>query len=267
MLLVAACSGKGESAPSGQVVAVVGGQELTVSQLNTEMQALGDAGAQANLREAALRTLVERELLAQAAEREGVGQLPDTAIQLERLRKTGMVEALAAQIRRQVPQPSDDEVRQAIAASPASYANRSLLIVDQLLAPVTDPDVLAAMAPLETLEEIVALLDQQETGYGQRVTLVDPLDLTGEQAELVGAMSPGEVFILPEAGGLRINRIRQAIPSPVTGEDAVKAARRKIIADRTGQIVANRLADIIRSSADAVAYNPQFAPNRAGTEG
>lgn len=73
--LLAAC----DQEPTGQVAAVVNGEEITLQEINAELAGLNvpQGVDEKRVRQAALQRIVDRRLLAQAAKEEGVDQSPE----------------------------------------------------------------------------------------------------------------------------------------------------------------------------------------------
>ena len=83
LALLAAC----EKKATGQVAAVVNGEEITLQEINTELEALSpsqqDAKDKKKLQQAALQRIVERRLLAQAARDDGLDEGATLVMQTE----------------------------------------------------------------------------------------------------------------------------------------------------------------------------------------
>ena len=74
---------KEAKAPAGQVVATVDGEEITARELRAELQGMSFPSPQArkSAEQAALQSIIDRKLLAKAAEEAKLDETPDFALQ------------------------------------------------------------------------------------------------------------------------------------------------------------------------------------------
>ena len=94
--LLAACN----KAPTGQVVATIDGQEITLTELNAELATMQiPANADKKLvQNAALERIVERKILANAARTDGLDQNPDYIVRRQQMEEALLVQTLAKKI-------------------------------------------------------------------------------------------------------------------------------------------------------------------------
>ena len=96
-------------APTGQVVATVGGEEITVRELNAELAGvnLPDPKTRKLAEQAALRNIIARTILAKAAVDQGVDKTPDFALQKQRAMQGLLVQTLQNKVVASVPPAND----------------------------------------------------------------------------------------------------------------------------------------------------------------
>ncbi len=257
LALLAACGGKEAEAPTGQVAATVNGKEITVIDIRHEA---GTATPSKELEEAALRSLIVRRLLADEAVEEKVDQLPATAIMQEKARQMVLVDALTNQIRSTAPKPSRDEAQQFIANHPASFDQRRIFLVDQIIIPTSTPDLVKAIEPLDTMAQIEQLLTSRKVQFQRAVGSIDALSIDADIAEKISQLPENAVFASPENGVIRINRIREAVIQPISGEAAISVAMTQIARQRSEAIVANKIQSILDAGKAKVKYNAAYDP-------
>ena len=124
LVTLAACNNKAE----GQTVAIVNGEEITLSELNFE---LGLANVppgtdKAAARSQVLQSLIDRRLLTIQAKQEGVDTTPDFVSRKRRSEDELLISMLSAQRFKSVALPSARETDAFIASHPAMFANRQL---------------------------------------------------------------------------------------------------------------------------------------------
>lgn len=251
-------------APVGQVVATVDGQEITLTGLNAELG--GFATADPNVRAAAasatLRAIISRTILANAARAEGLDRTPEFAVERQKAIDAMLVQALASKIAAAVPPPSPEEAESYVDAHPDAFAQRKIYTVDQIrTAQPADPALLAALKPVNTLEDAEALLTQRKIEFHRVTTDLDALTLDAKTSDSIAKLPPNEVFVIPTNGSVLISQIKQARVQPFTGEPATRFAMRLIQDQRSREATLRELAAIVARGASSVRYNRQFAPS------
>ena len=161
VLALSACDRDAPKAPTGQVVASVGGREITRRELQTEMTGLTAAtpAIQKEQQKAALQRLVQRAILVNAAKEQGIDKDPAFALLAQRATDAVIVQMLERKVVASVPAPSDEEVAQYIQTNPDMFAQRRLFDVEQIRMPRTSgPKIINQLEPLKTMGVGAAVL-------------------------------------------------------------------------------------------------------------
>lgn len=261
LLLATACGEKKSKLPTGQVVATVNGKELTVMDLQHET---GTSNPSKELEQAGLRAIIIRRLLADEAINQDLNKIPATAIMEDKARQMVLVDALTNKIRSTVPTPSTDEAKQFVASHPASFNQRRIFVVDQLIVLSNTPELLKAIEPLDTMEQIEAMLEKRKVNVRRTVGTIDALTIGADAAEKIAQLPANMVFASPEGDVVRVNRIREIVIEPITGDEAIKLALEMIKKQRTSAIVANEVDRILAEGQKAIQYNPAYKPSGEG---
>ncbi len=261
MLAVAACGS--ESAPTGQVVAVVDGEEITINELNAELGGARGANPaqQKQLQQAALQNIVNRMLIAKAADEQGVTEGPQGAIVARRAEQLAKIEMFERNLRSNVPAVSQEEVDSFIEDNPAMLSQRRIWLVEQIIVNNPPAALLRALQPLDTLADVQAELAKFNLPVRTSFGVIDALLMQPAAARQIAALPENAVFILPENGSIRINRIRETQTQPITGREAVTVAREMLRNRRAEQQVTEAVQRIIRGGASSVRYNADFRPS------
>lgn len=260
-LALAACGGDKE--PTGQVVATIGKQEVTATDLKNEMGNFAAPNAQIRKQaeQAALQQIINRKLAAEAARKEGLEKSPEYAQQKARLEEGLLAQLLQNEIVKQVPPPSKDEVDRYVAENSDIYAQRKVFEVDQIrMAMTNDQALLRQLQAIQTLEEIKAFLDSRNIRNQQAPAEFDALNLPPQFVKQIIALPPNEVFIVPAGNLLVISRLRNTRVEPVTGEAAARHATQVIKAARTQEALQRRFAGIVQAGAKDVKYSKAYEP-------
>lgn len=254
-LMVAACGGKGD-VPSGQVVATVDGQEVTLADLKAEMsdEEGSDAAAQAQ----ALERIIARKLLAAEARKQELDSTPLAAIVKTQAEETALAQLLARKVTEGVPKVSEDEVSEFLRTFPASITDRRLLSVDQIFVPNLPPKVLEEISKVKTMEAAEGILNANKVVFRRTVTNVDTVSLDPGFAAQVVETEGNDIFVVPSGQAAEIGRIVSSRSEPITGDNARQAARTIMMRQRSVEMVNNSLGKIIADGRRKVQINPQF---------
>lgn len=265
LISLTGCVKDESSAPTGQVVASIGGDEITLTELQLEVGPMttADPATQKQIQFQALQNLLNRHLLAAAASADKLDQTPLAAMVKRKAEQLALVELLQQKLRSSVPRPSREEAEQYIASHPASFAQRRIFLVDQAVATNVPVAVVRAMEPLTTMEQIEALLAQNKIQANHTVGVIDALAIDAVAADKIAALAPGAVFVSPSADGVRINRVRETQIQPVTGDDAIRIATEALLSRRTNAQVGQQLEAIVKAGMAKVKYNAAFTPPAA----
>lgn len=269
-LSVAGCNGK---APTGQVAARVGNDEITVQELQAELgnYVAPDAKSRKAAEQTALQNIIARKLIAKAAAKAGVEKSPAFAIQKARMEDALLVQSWEKALTDAVPEPGPEQIRDYINKHPELFANRKIYTVDQLRMPaINDPKLAAELKPLNTLEEIGQLLQSKgvrfETGRGtlDSLALGSPLELQIEK------LPPGEIFVLPIGNTLVANKVVETRTEPAPDAVAQKVAARNIKTQQAQESVKRMFGSVINNHPGTkIVYNPAYqpAPAKASSPG
>ncbi len=253
-LLLAACGSKGD-APSGQVVATVDGQEVTLAELRAEM---GDGSTDQATQAQALERIIARKLLAAEARKQKLDTTPLAAIVKNQAEETALAQLLARKITDGVPRVSDNEIDEFLRSFPTSVTDRRLLSVEQFFVPNLPASALEEIKKVKTMEAAQAILDANKVVYRRTVTNIDTVTLDPGFAQQLVGTEGNDIFVMPNGSTAEIGRIVSSRTEPITGEQARVAARTIMMRQRSGEMVNNALSRVIAEGRRKVQINPQF---------
>lgn len=268
---LAACD-NGAKVPSGQVVANVKGEEVTRTQLKSEVEQSQarptNADGRKQLEQMVLQSIVARKVVAEAARKEGVAKTPEFAMLRDRAEETLLVQAYQQKLLKAVPPVSREDVTRFMNENPDVFGQRKIFVVDQIrVARPADPALLAKFQPLNTMEEVVSLLTAEKLQY-QRGT--DTLDAVGTQPEIIrqiARLPANEVFVVPTPAGILINQVRETRVVPFSGEPAERYARQVLGNQRQQEVVTRQFDSLMREAKKEVAYAEGYEPAAATKAG
>jgi peptidyl-prolyl cis-trans isomerase C len=212
---------------TGQVAAVINGEEITLQELNNE---IGDANLPNNaetkaIQQAALQRVLDRRLLAQAAREDGVDKTPEYLLREKQLKDALMIQLMTRKVSQAVAVPSQGQIDKFMAENPIMFAGRTVYTMDRLQFQMpADRSVLQGLQPLHTMAEITTKLDQLGLKYVRSRGEADFATMPRQALNQILSLPPGEPFIIPENGIINVNVITSSRPEPLTGPEANKIA-------------------------------------------
>jgi EpsD family peptidyl-prolyl cis-trans isomerase len=267
-LLVAGCGKKGGEGEleKGQVVATVNGNDITVHELNAELQ-----GAQipANIapdqkkqiEQAALQQVVNRRILADIARERGLDKTPMFLLQERRAEENILVQMLQRQMSGAIKQPTQTEIDTFIAQNPDLFAERKIFTIDQIQfeAP-RDPAVLKKYQPLTTMDQVEAMLKQDGLQYKRAPSKLDVATASPQLVEQVLKMPKDDIFLIPAGRVMVANKITDTQVQPLTGDQANQLATSLLQQRKFQDLLKRDLEPKVKKAESEVKYQAGFAP-------
>lgn len=244
LLLLVGCDHRG---PQGsQVIATVGGDEITVHQLKfatsqDPMKVLGESD-----RIALTEQLIDRQLMAQQALANKLDRQPEFVMRLEEARVQMLAAAYAEHVARRNPPTRDigEDVAKYHSAHPALFEQRRVYTLREITIPADSPALPGAQERLqrkEDLESVIRWLKQQPGLFSDQLSVRPAENLPVEVADKLLAVKTGETiaFRLPRA--LVVYQVRSAESSPRKWNAAKPMIERYLKAEREKALVQTEL--------------------------
>lgn len=246
---------------TGQVAAVVNGDEITMQEVNAELGStrIPEGAEKSKARAAITQRLVDKRLLEQQAKSAGLDRDPDYLLRQRQLDQTLLIELYAKRAQDTLRVPDQAAITKFIAEHPANFAGRTIYTVDQLrFPPPADATVLAGLRNLHTLDAIAAYLNakgiKSERGTGK----IDSAQVPAPLLKQVLAVPPGEPFVVPTPQGVVASVITGRDAAPLATTQAQPMAVQMMRSQALDAVVEQRLKDA-RSKAK-ITYQPGFGP-------
>jgi peptidyl-prolyl cis-trans isomerase C len=254
--------GGDHKAPTGQVVANVDGREVTLRELNAELgtATFPDPKARKAAEQAALRNIVARIVLANAARQQGLDKTPDFALQKQRAIDAVLAQTLQQKLVAGVPQPTREEAQTFVSSHPDTFLERKVFVVDQIRMPRVPMEVLKSLEPLKTMEEIEVVLNKDSIPHQRSDASLDAVGADPRLVDFILKLPAGEVFVLPANEGLLVNRVKETKVVPFTGDPATQYATKWLARQRTQEAVSRSFNQYLTAAASKVQFNKDYAP-------
>jgi peptidyl-prolyl cis-trans isomerase C len=265
---LAGCGDQARQAKPGQALASVNGAEITVLQLNEELQRAGVSAAQ---QEAAskqlLQVLIDRQLLQGEAAREKLDRDPKVMQAIERARALIVAQAYLQKRMGNTARPSAAEVEDYFNKHPQYFSNRKQFVLNELIIAAGDltPEVKAAVDSAASLEEVAAWLDARKIRYGRGQVTRSTADLNPQVSARLLAKQKGQLFVVKEGEQVVLFAVADVKAAPVTLQVASQQIEQFLINEKNKELAAAELARL-RSGArieylnKSMALAPKAAP-------
>ncbi|PZU10694.1 MAG: peptidyl-prolyl cis-trans isomerase, EpsD family [Sphingomonas sp.] len=240
----AAITGCSKDAPSGQVAAVVNGKEVTLQEINAELQAsnIPASADKKTVQRELLQRIIERKLLVDAATEKGIDKTPEYQTQKRRADELLLVQLYAKQQLTAVPVPSTIDISNFMAQHANVFGQRQQLSLDQIRFP-TQPD----LQKLKTLEKDHTLdaVGQTLTGMGIKFERsqvgLDTGSVPTDIMKKIDSLPQGEPFVIPQPGFITVNVILSRRPLPVDEAKAKPAAVNAWRQEKFGELLTKQI--------------------------
>lgn len=202
----------------GQALVSVNGEEITVHQLNEELQR---SGVQANQQEAAskklLEALIDRQLLESEAIRDKTDRDPKVMQAIERAKSQIIAQAYLQKRLTNMDKPSQAEVDEYFQTHPELFSQRKQFDMAQLIIATKDwnDELKAVMDSPKSIEEVASWLDAQKVQYVRNQISRSTTDMPRELSIKLLAMEKNQLFVVKEGERTTLVALIDTKDSPV----------------------------------------------------
>lgn len=246
---------------TGQVAAVVNGEEITLQEINAELGStpIPEGIDKKVVQQAALQRVVERRLLAQAARDDELDKTPDYLLRERQLRDALLVQLMGQRAERALKVPGEQEIDKFIADNPVMFGERKILAVDRIqFAMPKNMDQLKALENDHSMDAVAGRLKQMGIEFRRDGTQIDSAALGQQRLQQIRALPAGEPFVIPENGIVTVGVVTGERAEPVPAANARPLAVQALRNKQLSETIQQRLKQS-RANAE-IQYQPGFAP-------
>ncbi|KQV78458.1 peptidyl-tRNA hydrolase [Massilia sp. Root351] len=254
-LSLSACGEKAKK--NGQALASVNGEEITMLQLNEEMQRSGvQAAQQETARKQLLEGLIDRQLLQNEAAKDKLERDPQVMQAIERAKAMIVAQAYMQKRIGSQARPGKAEVEQYYAQHPEFFANRKQFDMRQLVLATKDVSepLKAQLDSAKSLEDAAAWLDQHQVKYVRAGLTRTSTDLPPELGARLASMPKGQLFIIREGERSMLIQIAEIKESPLS-LDAATSQIEQFLFNKKNKEAAEAEIKRLRSTAKIEYFN------------
>lgn len=256
-LLLSGC----DKEATGQVAAVVNGEEITLQEINATLaEANIPEGADKKvLQQQALQQIIERRLVAQEARKDNIDKDPNYLIKQRQLGEALLIQMYAQKTGATLKVPDQAAIQKYVTSHPFAFSDRTIYSVDQIvfLLP-SDATKLKSLEKANSLDEIAKILDSMGTQYQRGGTQMDSAQVPPAMMSQISSLPAGEPFIIPTGVNVTANVITGSKKVPVNDSETNAQVVNDIRKDEMTKIMQERLKSA-KAQAD-IKYQNGFAP-------
>ncbi|MFZ6750059.1 EpsD family peptidyl-prolyl cis-trans isomerase [Undibacterium sp. Ren11W] len=227
---LSACGSK-EKAP-GQAIAKVNGDEITVHQLNEELQRLG--GQQGVTNKQVLEALVDRQLILGEALKEKTDRDPAVMQAVERAKAQIYVQAYLQKKIGNNAKPTKADVDSFFEKNPDLFTQRKQYDLKELVIETKNfsPELSAMMDSAKSLDEVAVWLESKNIQFTRAQISRTSTDLPAEMIKSLKAMQKGQLFTIKEGGRSLLVSLHEIKDAAVTAAVATPQIEQFLISKK-----------------------------------
>jgi EpsD family peptidyl-prolyl cis-trans isomerase len=272
LILVAAtlsgCGDKAKEKKPGQALASVNGEEVTVLQLNEELQRAGvTASQQDTASKQLLQVLIDRQLLQEAAAKENLDRDPKVMQAIDRARSLIIAQAYLQKRIGNVARPAPAEVEDYFNKHPQFFSNRKQFSMNELVIAAGDltPEVRSAADSAKSLEEVAVWLDAHKIKYGRTEVTRSTADVPPQLSDKLLGMPKGQLFVVKEGPRAMFISVAEIKDAPVSLQVASSQIEQFLMKKKNQELASAEL-QRLRGGAKIEYLNKSMMPDpKSGT--
>ena len=270
----AGCSSEPGKGTDSRVAATVNGVEITQREVNFLYQRTATPGADAsvasNQRRSILAGLVQAELLAQQATKMKLDQSPNFLIAMHDARRKVLAGFAEQEIASTAKTVSPEIVQKIISENPNLFAQRKLLIYDEIIMQGVNVPFLqslnASAAQGASLSALLNMVNAQKIPFRRaiRTLTTDQIEpaifqvLSNSRANVPVVARVGDKFSM-------MLMLHSMVPVPLEGTAALQTAANLLMNQQRAAAFSNKMRSVVDAS--KITYFGEYKPDAPGTKG
>jgi EpsD family peptidyl-prolyl cis-trans isomerase len=247
--------------PGGQVVAVVGDQEITQQDVRAQAAAekITNKAALEAATPAIVQRLVDRSLLTGYARDNKLDRGPEYIARRRQLEESLLAYLGLRKLVGNLDSPTSAEAKAYVAANPWTFANRERLSLDQIrFASPSDHNVVRQLTRLGSLDAIAAKLTADGAQFSKAEAFFDTGTVDPRLANQIGRLPNGAIFDVTMGGTSYISQIKSRAPV-VAAQSTWEPQALNILRSKMLRDIVQAKMDKLKSSTK-IKYDPAYRP-------
>lgn len=231
-VVLSGCGDKSSDAKASQSLARVNGKEITVHQLNEE---LARANVQPEQKEAVtkqiLQSLIDRQLLEQAAFKAKIDRDPNVMQTIERAKSQLVAQAYLQARLANIGKPDKAAVEDFYKKNPQLFSERKLVEMEQILidSRYINDEFKSVLGSFKTLQEVAAWLDVKGIQYDRGEVARSVAELPPQISERLKDARKGQLFVIGMGPRTMLVLMDSVKNSPVSLENATSQIEQMLL--------------------------------------
>jgi EpsD family peptidyl-prolyl cis-trans isomerase len=248
---------------TGQVAAVVNGDEITLQEVNQE---IGQVELPKNIdrkavQQAALQKIIDRRLVAQAARKEGIDKEPEYLIRQRQIDELLLIQMMGQKASHAQRMPDTAAIDKYVADHPTQFGDRTVYALDRVqFAIPANPGLLQSLKADHSMDAVIARLNAAGITFQHSAGQLDSAMVPPLMMTRIKALPAGEPFAVPENGMVTVAVVTQSKPAPLASADARPIALKMMLNDELGKVLDQRIKTA--RAAAKIDYQAGFAPTK-----
>jgi EpsD family peptidyl-prolyl cis-trans isomerase len=251
---LAACSQESGKESESGVAAVVNGVEITNRQVEYLYQrsAVPDMSAEqsADMKRRILSDLVRIELLAGKAKEMSLDKSPDYSMELYATQKNVLAGLAEHKLANTQTPPSLANAESVVLNTPQLFSGRKLFVYDEVLFPAVDMSLLVSLDAMamkgEPLSRLIDELKTKKIPFNKTLKALTSERIPSPVLSILSTLKPGVPQVVRNANKISIIlELHDAIPAPLEGIAAKKAALAMIEASRNNVTLSKAMEELL----------------------
>ena len=261
MMAAGALAGCHRAAPQGQVLATVGGKDVTLQDVRAEGRADGvPEGAGHGADAALLQRVIDRDLLARMAHAQGLDRTPEAPSDLARIQRVWLGDKAAKRLLQGLATPSEVQARAFISAHPYAFAKRER-IAARTLTLARSSSVLPQLETFKSFDQAQTFLKRLGVPATVGAGEMDTAQMSPAAAAQLTTTPKGALLITQLPGRLQLVEVQGRAAVVLGAAEQFGLAKRALAAEAASRRIGGELAKL--RSKTAIVYQPGYAPVRA----
>lgn len=223
ILFLSACDSQPASDEPGQALVRVDGEEITVIQLNDELNRAKVQPDQIDqAKQQLLESMIDRQLMVAEAKRNQLDRAPNVMRAIERAKMQIIAQSYMQTTLNHVDEPTDAEISQYHNEHPELFENRNKYHLTFLRYPVNNlnDELNSAINSAQSISEATQLLDKNQISYLRDKMTRTTMDMPPQMIARLRETKQGEMFLVSENTTNLLVFVDNVENSPVSIEDA-----------------------------------------------
>lgn len=244
--ILVGCGDKEGGKSSGQVLAKVNGEEISVHQLNfalTNTPGINKDNAE-QAKKQLLDSIIDQSLIVQQAKNDKLDRDPNVMQAIENAKRQVLSQAWVSKSSQAVKKPTPEEIEKFYQEHPELFANRKVFKLKELL--VIKPTAQAEQLILEskTVDELIAKFDAQKVTYQVNLTTLAAENLPLENLPALQSLGNGQFSVIKKPEEILILGVLASADQPIEKQNAAAVVEMFLVNNKRKVIVAETVKNL-----------------------